>query len=102
MKNKVGLIVLILAVVLVGGAIVYKLDEISKLMNKPAQTDPPSEAAAAAAGAKLAYIEGAVEYKKPDGQWLRAEVGTDLAQGDSIEVVGVGKAIVNLDDGSAI
>lgn len=55
-----------------------------------------------AIGGEIAYIEGAVEYKKSGGEWTRATVNTTLAQGDSVEVVGAGKVIINLDDGSAI
>jgi hypothetical protein len=50
----------------------------------------------------IVYVEGAVEYKTGDGEWKRASVGAEVKQGDSIEIIGEGKAIVNLDDGSAV
>jgi FecR protein len=53
-------------------------------------------------GGEIAFVEGAVEVKKAGGEWTRASANTVLAQGDSVEVVGTGKAIINLDDGSAI
>jgi hypothetical protein len=52
--------------------------------------------------AELIYTEGSVEYKKEKGDWKRAVKGTELVQGDSVEVVGSGRAIINLDDGSVI
>lgn len=50
----------------------------------------------------IVYVDGAVEYKNKDGDWKRAEANTEIAEGDSVEIVGEGKAIVNLDDGSAV
>lgn len=50
----------------------------------------------------IVYAEGAVEYKDKDGDWKRAETNTEIEEGDSVEIVGEGKAIVNLDDGSAV
>lgn len=53
-------------------------------------------------GAQLVYAEGAVEYKDLDGEWKRADENTQLKTGSAIEVIGAGKAIINLDDGSAV
>jgi hypothetical protein len=53
-------------------------------------------------GADLSYTEGVVEVKDKDADWVKAEKDKDLAQGDSIRVNGDGKAIVTIDDGSAI
>lgn len=53
-------------------------------------------------GAQISLVSGAVEYKQKDGEWKRAELNTTLAEGDSIEVRGTGKAIISIDDGSAI
>ncbi len=53
-------------------------------------------------GGQIALVEGAVEYKSADGEWKRANIGLALSEGDSMEVVGDGRAILNLDDGSAI
>lgn len=53
-------------------------------------------------GAEVVHVEGAVEYKTANGEWKRVERGTSLKEGDSVEIVGAGRAIVSLDDGSAI
>lgn len=53
-------------------------------------------------GGEIAFMEGAVEVKTSGGEWTRASANTALKAGDSVEVVGDGKAIINLDDGSAI
>ena len=53
-------------------------------------------------GAQLSMVSGAVEYKPVDGKWTRAELNTTLQEGDSVEVRGEGKAIISIDDGSAI
>lgn len=56
----------------------------------------------ASLGANIAYVEGTVEYKEKKGKWKRASEGVDLFEGYSVEVLGEGKAIINLDDGSAL
>lgn len=53
-------------------------------------------------GAEIAMAEGAVEYKEANGEWKRAVANTVLKEGDSVEVVGTGKAVINFDDGSAV
>lgn len=53
-------------------------------------------------GANLAYTQGNVEYKKANSNWQKAESDIELSQGDSVRVSGEGKAIVDLDDGSAL
>jgi len=63
---------------------------------------PNGESAAKNIGAQIVYVEGAVEYSDENGVWKRATNETVLGSGDSVEVVGIGKAIINLDDGSAI
>lgn len=61
-----------------------------------------AEQAPAIIGGEVVYAEGAVEYKTEGGEWTRAETGTALTEGDSIEVLESGRAIVNLDDGSVL
>ncbi len=53
-------------------------------------------------GAMLSYVEGSVEYQAGDGVWVRAESYINLSEGDSVETLSDGLAIINLDDGSAI
>lgn len=52
-------------------------------------------------GLEIAFAEGTVEYQR-DGKWTTANLDTKLQQGDVIRVAQNSKAIVNLDDGSAI
>ncbi len=53
-------------------------------------------------GAELAYVDGSVEYKESDGGWFNAESGTSLKEGYSVRTLDDSKAIINIDDGSAI
>lgn len=53
-------------------------------------------------GANIAFTQGNVEYKKEDGGWYTATSEISLAEGDSVRILKEGKAIINLDDGSAI
>ena len=53
-------------------------------------------------GAELAYTEGAVLYRTGGGVWQEAKSGTSLGEGDGVKVIGVGRAVINLDDGSAL
>ncbi len=84
-----------LAIIIFGG--VWYFTRINQVV---APINSPDVGQSLIAG-EIAFAEGAVEYKR-DGTWTRAEQGTALKEGDAIEVVGVGKAIINLDDGSAI
>ncbi len=51
---------------------------------------------------EMAYTEGNVLYKTAASDWTKADKDLVLQQGYSIKVEGNGKAIANLDDGSAI
>lgn len=53
-------------------------------------------------GVVIAYTEGDVEYQKNDGGWKTADIGFNLGEGDQVRVLSLGRAILNLDDGSAI
>ncbi len=52
----------------------------------------------------LAYFEGEVEYRKAGeaAGWMTVQNGMDFNEGDSIRTFEDGRAIINLDDGSAI
>ena len=63
---------------------------------------PTASEVSSTVGAQIVYVEGSVEYKRGGGEWVRADADTTLQEGDSIEVIGTGKAIINLDDGSAV
>lgn len=63
------------------------------------QTDTKTQAAF---GGQITLADGAVEYKSASGEWKRASVNTPIQQGDAVEVRGEGRAIITLDDGSAI
>ncbi len=52
---------------------------------------------------EIAYTEGKVEYKASlDGGWIQAQDNIVLKEGSFVRVIGEGKAIVNLDDGSSL
>jgi hypothetical protein len=53
-------------------------------------------------GANLAYVEGIAEYRDPAGSWKEAKADLNLLQGSSLKITGPGRAIINLDDGSAL
>ncbi len=70
---------------------------------RPEKVQAPTEnQMATTVGAQIIFVEGSVEYKSGDGAWTRASADTSLKEGDSVEIIGAGKAIINLDDGSAI
>lgn len=56
----------------------------------------------ASQGGNITLVQGSVEYKSTDGAWKRAEKGTVLKEGDSVEVIGSGRAIITLEDGSSV
>ena len=51
---------------------------------------------------EIAYTEGNVFYKTQTTEWVKAKKDIVLEQGDSLMVSGVGRSILNLDDGSSI
>jgi hypothetical protein len=51
---------------------------------------------------EIAYIEGQTEFRNGDNGWKAAEAGTTLVAGDSIRTFAEARAIINLDDGSAL
>jgi len=51
---------------------------------------------------EVAYTEGIVRYRVIGKDWQEAMVNTVLEQGVEFQVVGSGKAILNLDDGSSV
>lgn len=53
-------------------------------------------------GAVASFIEGPVEYKKANGGWFKVEPSQDLYEGYSIRTLQDAKAILILDDGSAL
>ncbi len=60
------------------------------------------EGAARNGGGVITFLEGAVEYKEAGGEWKRAGTDMDLFEGYSLETMQNSKAIVQLDDGSAV
>jgi hypothetical protein len=53
-------------------------------------------------GGELAYFEGVVEYKNSENGWMDADEGIVLQEGMAFRILGEGKAIINLDDGSVV
>lgn len=52
--------------------------------------------------AELAFVEGTVEYQYQEQGWKTADTNTQLKEGYSVRIIGEGKAIINIDDGSSI
>lgn len=101
------LAIIVICLILAAGAFaLYKAGYLKGTAQNPSQVTQtqtePDKKVPATIGATLAFIEGAVEYKKSDGDWTRADGNVSLYQGYSVEVIGNGKAIINLDDGSAV
>lgn len=67
--------------------------------NKGKNSEPDN---AKAFFAEITFSEGEIEYKKESGGWFSLEDQSTVAQGDSIRVLGEGRAIVQFDDGSAV
>lgn len=77
------------------------------LVNKYWQHQPPAAPVAqnsstAELGGELTVVSGTVELKGEDGEWVRADKTESVFPGDSVEVVGEGRAVIMLDDGSAV
>ncbi|MFC1663374.1 FecR domain-containing protein [Patescibacteria group bacterium] len=99
-KKPYLLILVVILVLIIGLAVVYFL-----YFNDDEETTPTvitNTREEEKLGATFIFTEGAVEYKESGGEWLRATVNTNLFEGYSIEIVGEGRAIINIDDGSAI
>ncbi len=92
------IIILIILIILLGGYAVYRL----YFQEETVSTNTVVEDKTVDIGAAFSYLEGAVEYKEVNGEWIKAELSDDLFEGYSVEIVGEGRAIINLDDGSAI
>ena len=91
-------LILILGLVIILGATYYLV--YYKPDNTPINNDKLAKNTTL--GATFIYVEGAVEYQKPGQEWQRAAVDTDLYEGYAVEILGQGRAIINLDDGSAL
>ena len=51
---------------------------------------------------EISYVEGNVEYKTKDGEWIKATKEIILQEGASIKTASDAKTIINLDDGSSV
>lgn len=90
------LIYLILLIAIVAGGYWYYQNNIASQGNAEASKQ------ANMIGAQIVWVEGGVEYKQGEGDWKRASVDISLKEGDSVETLADGRAIINFDDGSAI
>ncbi|MDZ7798780.1 MAG: FecR family protein [Patescibacteria group bacterium] len=92
---------LVFILVIIGGYMAYQLyfteEEVTNTNTVAEEVEEKTEI-----GATFSYLEGVVEYKEPNGQWARASLNDNLFESYSVEIVGEGKAIINLDDGSAV
>lgn len=93
----VGIIIAVVLVLLAGAAWwilrIYQDSDSSMSVNQSATVYPQ--------GAVLTSIEGTVEVNTGDG-WTVATSGTNLGQGDEIRTAKDSRAILTLDEGSAI
>ncbi len=100
--TKTIILSVIVAVLLVaGGFALYKLS-LPKQQPQVQEQPQPQPVLPSQLGAVLSYTEGEVKYREPQGEWQKAEADTNLKEGYGVEVTDEGKAIVNLDDGSAV
>jgi len=90
MKKIIYLI--ILAIIISGGCYYWVSNNNSVVQNSTTET----------IGAQIVWVEGGVEYKQGEGDWKRASADINLKEGDSVETLADGRAIINFDDGSAI
>jgi hypothetical protein len=60
------------------------------------------EVSGPAIGGELVYAEGGVEHRHITGSWMHAETGIEIRQGDTVETLDDGLAIILLDDGSVL
>ena len=68
------IIILIVLLALLGGYVLSRF----YFQERAADTNTAVEEKPALIGAAFSYLEGAVEYKAPEGQWLRAELNDNL------------------------
>lgn len=52
--------------------------------------------------AEVSLVSGQVEKSETKGSWIELQTNDNVKQGDTVRVNGAGKAIITLDDGSAI
>lgn len=53
-------------------------------------------------GVAITLVDGTTEYMKPGANWQAATASTELKEGDSIRTLNASRAVLTLDDGSAI
>lgn len=53
-------------------------------------------------GAEVSLVSGNIEVSKTEGIWTEIKSGDNVEQGDIVRVNGDGRAIITLDDGSAV
>ncbi len=87
-KLIIGLILVIIFAGLAVGAYLLFKDQFISLFTKY--------------GAEVSLVSGSVEVSKVDGVWQELKTSDNVEQGNIVRVNGDGKAIISLDDGSAI
>ena len=88
-KNKLFLLIALVAIVVVGGAAVGLL--LSKIIKLPQVIQT----------AKISYVEGTVEFRDGDNVWQDAERNQKLDLGASVKT-SEGLAIIDFEDGSQV
>ncbi len=98
-KNAALTMILIAAIIALIGYFLFR-DDFSP--PEPAPSEAEAEEQVTTLGGQIIYVEGAVEWRRAGGEWLRAGTGINLSEGDSVETLIGGRVIVSLDDGSML
>lgn len=91
-KTLIKFSLLTLSVVILGGALLFFTQD----------SDKSENVVATILKAAITYQEGDVEVMLEDGRWVDLGSESTLEEGDSFRIVGEGKGILTLDDGSAV
>lgn len=101
-KPTTWIIVLLLAVVAVGGWLLMREDSATPEVSSN-ETNVQQEAEVQQLAAAITLVEGAVQYSSDGGEtWADATGGETVGELDYIRTLSDGRAVVLLDDGSAI
>ncbi|PID32134.1 hypothetical protein CR970_01995 [Candidatus Saccharibacteria bacterium] len=99
-KNLIA-VAIVCAVLVAAGAIFWLTRDSSQNSSTEPTTGSAQKAPRLALGAALTYAEGTVERSSGD-TWDSAEEGATLGEGDELRTGQDSRAIITLDDGSAI
>lgn len=87
-KSKITIIILIVIILAIATALVWFYFYPNKTVSLY--------------NAEVSLVSGKVEKSETSGTWVELKNGDDVSQGDLVRVNGEGKAVITLDDGSAV